>query len=159
MPFETETTLTLSDSSLTTQASSLLATAGLMFTDTGSMPTGISAINAGLAGVAKLNTDKVALGVLTTNKRVPSAEIRTGLTCAPSKLTYELGAWAARGTAASTARSALNGHACFIFNVNMNPPKTHHYPNTIGFALVRGQRFLCYHSLRGASTIVVLPID
>src|SRR5580658_1236050 len=89
---------------------------GLMLTETGSMPTGISAINAGLDGVPvqvdevlTQKTDKVPLGVFTANRRVPSAEIRMGLVCAPSKLTKALGgACAAMGPAASAANNTLN---------------------------------------------------
>src|SRR5580692_8256161 len=129
MPFETETTLTVSDSWFTTQASSLPATPGLMLTDTGSIPTGISTSNFGLAGLpgaVRLNTDRVALGVFTANRRVPSAEIRTGLVCAPSKLTYAAGGTcAASGAAASRANSAPDRHDCVFLSFNMNPSSLH----------------------------------
>src|SRR5262249_38752282 len=81
IPLETETMLMLLDTWLTTHTSSLF----LGFSETGSRPTGISAINTGFAGWVTSNTDNVAFGVLTANKRVPSGERRMGLVCAPSK--------------------------------------------------------------------------
>src|SRR5687768_11056230 len=82
MPRETETMLTLSESWLTTHASSFVR--GL--TDTGSRPTGISAIQTGAVGMETSNTERALWAVLTANRRVPSGDKRTGLVCAPSKL-------------------------------------------------------------------------
>src|ERR1700733_3568258 len=73
-PSETDTTLTLPETSFTTQASLLVRG----FTETGSTPTGISAINAGVAGCVTLKTDNVPFGVLTAKRRVPSADRRIG---------------------------------------------------------------------------------
>ena len=81
MPRETETTLTLSETSLTTHASSLETG----FTDTGSRPTGISAMRMGFDGLEVSNTESLASGVFTANNRVPSGESRTGVVCFPSK--------------------------------------------------------------------------
>src|SRR6516165_5207732 len=55
-PRETDTTLTLSDTSFTTHASSLFTA----LTDTGSTPTGISAIRNGLSGCDTSNTESRA---------------------------------------------------------------------------------------------------
>lgn len=83
MPRETETTLTLSETSFTTHTSSLFSG----FTETGSMPTGISATRIGFEGFDVSNTESRASGVLTANSRVPSGESRAGAVCLPSKLT------------------------------------------------------------------------
>src|SRR5579863_5723495 len=96
IPFETETTLILSDSWLTTQASSLLC--GFTFTETGSIPTGISTIREGLDGFDTSKTDTRLSGVFNANSREPSAERRIGLVWAPSKLTK-----AVNGTCASAS--------------------------------------------------------
>ena len=81
MPRETETTLTLSETSFTTHASSLESG----FTETGSRPTGISAMSTGLDGLETSKTESRASGVFTANSRVPSGERRTGAVCLPSK--------------------------------------------------------------------------
>jgi hypothetical protein len=72
------------DTWLTTQTSVLDSG----FTETGPNPTGISYSNAGVAGVLTSNTDNELFAVLTANKRVPSAERRTGLVCPSSKFAY-----------------------------------------------------------------------
>src|SRR5688572_16370248 len=80
---DTETTLTLSETSFTTHASSLLKG----FTETGSMPTGISAMRIGFCGFETSKTESRLSGVFTAKRREPSGERRTGEVCLPSKFT------------------------------------------------------------------------
>src|SRR6266496_2566772 len=102
---ETDTTLTLSETSLTTQISSL--SRGV--TETGSTPTGISAMRKGLNGCVTSNTESRVSGVLTAKSRVPSGERLMGRVCLPSKLTYEFWAraklWATTSIRAQVKRT------------------------------------------------------
>ena len=75
--------LTESDIQLTTQASRSLRTATL----TGSRPTGISAVKTG-EPEASWKMDRVAFGVLTASRRVPSGVKANGWICGPSKFRY-----------------------------------------------------------------------
>src|ERR1035441_3865201 len=112
-PATAETTLMLLETWLTTQASSPVRG----FTETGPSPTGIWASNLGLVGVVTSNTESDALGVFTANRSVPSAERRTGLVCASSKLAKTGGGACARvvirdDRTPSTARNSTAPIAC-----------------------------------------------
>src|ERR1039457_919281 len=105
--------LTLLETWLTTPASSL----GRGFTETGPSPTGIWASKLGLPGVVTSNTESEAFGVFTANKRVLSAERRTGLVCASSKLAKTGGGACARvvirdDRTPSSARNSTAPIAC-----------------------------------------------
>src|ERR1035441_5499784 len=113
IPCETETMLTLLETWLTTHTSSPVRG----FTETGPSPTGIWASKLGLAGVVTSNTESDAFGVFTANRRVPSAERRTVLGFASSKLAKTGGGACARvvmrdDRAASTARNIVAPTAC-----------------------------------------------
>src|SRR3954470_7977562 len=104
---ETETMLTLSETSFTTQASSLL----MALTETGSTPTGISAMRIGFFGLETSNTERRLSGVFTANKREPSGERRTGDVCLASKLTNVC---AASGDTAIKSMSAAKRRAIWL---------------------------------------------
>src|ERR1039457_109549 len=90
---------------------------GGRFHETGPSPTGIWASRLGLAGVVTSNTESEAFGVFTANRSVPSAERRTGLVCASSKLAKTGGGACARvvirdDRTPSTARNSTAPIAC-----------------------------------------------
>src|SRR5580765_4663607 len=146
MPCETETTLTVFETWLATQTSSSLRE----FTETGPTPTGISAISDGFVGRVTSKTDNDAFSLFTAKSRVVSADRRTGLVCAGSKLAKGVGVrlamvravkiLLARAIEVRARNKATNGRERFALiatpphrKVPNRTPKTHTEGRSQGF--------------------------